>query len=111
MESLQCGDGHLRAGWSAKACEVRIRKTHEGCLLCCNSAFGKNDWDGAIREYHEATRLQTDDPDARNNLGEALEHRGDLQAALEEYRKACELDPKDPTYRSAYERLREKLKN
>lgn len=71
----------------------------------------KGDWEGAIREYREAIHFKPDSPGAHNNLGEALEKHGDLQGALEEYRKASELDPKDATYRSAFERLRGKLKN
>lgn len=91
---------------------IRLKPDYAGAHDNLGVALKKqNDLDGAVKEYREAIRLQPDDPDARNNLGEALEQRGDLQPALEEYRKACELDRKDPAYCSAYERLREKLKN
>jgi Tfp pilus assembly protein PilF len=64
----------------------------------------------AAAEYLEAFRLDPSSADGHAHLAGTLERKGDDQSALEGYRKALELDPKNPDIRSAYARLREKLK-
>ena len=61
--------------------------------------------DGAIAEYREALRLNPNLAEAHNNLGVALERKGDRQGALEEYRAAYTRDPEDATNRQNYLRL------
>ncbi len=72
--------------------------------------LSKKDWDGAIKKYREAVRLNPKHASAHNLLGSALEHKGDLQGALSEYRAACALDPEDEDFNNDYERLLKKTK-
>lgn len=48
-------------------------------------------WNGAIAEYNAALRLSMDDPLIHQELGQALEGKGDLDAAIVEYRLAVRL--------------------
>jgi Flp pilus assembly protein TadD len=63
------------------------------------------DWDGAMAEERVALRLNPNNTTAHNNLGFALEKKGDPRGALEEYRAAYMLDPKSTFYKQNYERL------
>ena len=49
--------------------------------------------DEAIREYQEALRLQPDDAKAHNNLGIALDQKGQLDEAIRQYQEAIRLKP------------------
>ena len=63
----------------------------------------------AAPEEREALRLNANNAVAHNNLGVALEQKGDLRGALEEYRAAFILDPKDTKYKQNYERLLQQM--
>jgi len=58
-----------------------------------NALSSKGDLDAAIKEYHEALKIEPKDWAAHNNLGLALERKGDLPAAIKEYREASRLEP------------------
>ena len=62
----------------------------------------EKEWKRARVEMIEALRRQSDDADAHNGLGYALEKLGDLKAALKEFRTATQLDPDDQSYRQHY---------
>ena len=49
--------------------------------------------EGAIAQYQKALELKPDDAQARNNLGNALEMKGDMQGAIAQYRKVLEINP------------------
>jgi len=59
----------------------------------------KGDWDGAIKEYGEALRINPEYAAAHYGLGVALERKGNREDALKEYRNAFTLDPSDPDAR------------
>jgi Flp pilus assembly protein TadD len=69
----------------------------------------KGDWDGAIAEFRDVTRLKPEEAGAHFNLGLALEGKGQLQASLAEYQKAYELAPNDQHIRGKYERMQKQL--
>ncbi len=60
------------------------------------------DWKSARVEMLEAIHHDTQDSDAYNGLGYALEKLDDLKGAADAYRTAMRLDPGDSSYRSHY---------
>jgi tetratricopeptide repeat protein len=60
------------------------------------------DWSRARIEMLEAIRHDSQDADAHNGLGYALEKLGDLDGALKEYRIATHLDPDDSSYQQHF---------
>lgn len=60
------------------------------------------EWKRARVEMLEAIRHKSDDADAHNGLGYALEKLGSLEAAIKEYRIATRLEPEDSQYRRHY---------
>lgn len=62
----------------------------------------------AVKEYHEAIRLNPASPGAYYNLGRALDQKDDLKAAIAEYRKAIDLAP---TLAEAHYRLGRDLRD
>jgi len=57
----------------------------------------------------EAIRLKPDMAEAHDNLGYALEEKGDSQAALAEYRRALDLKPDLADAQSRYDALLKKM--
>jgi tetratricopeptide (TPR) repeat protein len=55
--------------------------------------YQKGDLEGAIREYHEALRLNPQLASAHNNLGMALHNKHEVLGALWEYSQALRLNP------------------
>jgi predicted ribosomally synthesized peptide with SipW-like signal peptide len=55
--------------------------------------FDKGDWEGAVAEYTEAGRLDSQNAMPHNNLGIVLRHKGDLDGAIASFQKASRLDP------------------
>ena len=53
----------------------------------------KNDLDGAIDEFRASLRSDAVSAPAHNNLGIALERRGELAAAIDEFNAALRADP------------------
>ena len=58
----------------------------------------KGDWDKAIADYDEVTRLSSHPP-AWFNRGNAWANKGDWDKAIADYTKAIQLDP---NYKLAY---------
>src|SRR4029077_8181622 len=56
----------------------------------------KNDWDGAIREYQSAIRINPKHALARINLGWILRERGQIDNAIIEFEKTIDAAPKWP---------------
>ena len=60
------------------------------------------DWSRARVEMLEAIRHDSQDADAHNSLGYALDKLGDLDGAIREYRIATHLEPDDSSYQQHY---------
>jgi Flp pilus assembly protein TadD len=69
----------------------------------------KGDAAGALAAFRGAVRVKPDSPVAHNNLGFALEEKGELQAALDQYRLAMQLNPQDQAIRTNFERVNHRL--
>ena len=50
-----------------------------------------------IQLLNKALKIQPNLPDAHNNLGNALQERGELNAAIASFKKALELNPTHPS--------------
>ncbi len=73
-------------------------------------AFGVNMaqnglWSEALFRFHQAERLDPDNPHVINNLGVAYEASGNFEAALQQYQKALRLAPDNREVRANYARF------
>ena len=64
-----------------------------------NEVRGKNDVDGALKEFNLALIIDPNFADALNNRGSVYTSRGEIDLALADYNRAIEIDPK---HRVAY---------
>lgn len=62
-------------------------------------------WSEALFRFHQAERLDPNNPRVYNNLAVAYEATGDYQKALEHYQKALKLDPNNRDLRANYARF------
>jgi tetratricopeptide (TPR) repeat protein len=69
------------------------------------AALDRGDLDDAIGKFQSAIRRLPDSAEAHQQLGAALERRGDLEGATAAYRRALELSPGAAAAREALERL------
>jgi tetratricopeptide (TPR) repeat protein len=56
-------------------------------------AFGRGDWETALRHYRNASRMESDSPDILYLIGEAQRMQGDYSEALKSYNQALQLSP------------------
>lgn len=62
-------------------------------------------WNEAYFRFHQADRLDPDNPKVLNNLAVASEATGRFEEALEFYRRALQLQPNDRELRKNYSRF------
>jgi tetratricopeptide (TPR) repeat protein len=91
-------------------------------LVACGGGYGRPDsvtsqlgfgvdmakhslWSEALFRFHQAERLDPNNPRVYNNLAVAYEATGDYQKALEHYQKALKLDPNNRDLRANYARF------
>ncbi|HEX7184110.1 MAG TPA: tetratricopeptide repeat protein [Thermoanaerobaculia bacterium] len=92
-------------------------------LLCaCGNRYGRSDsassqlafgvdmaqrglWSEALFRFHQAERLDPNNPRIQNNLGVAYEAAGEFDTALEHYKRALQLDPNNRELRANYARF------
>jgi TolB-like protein/Flp pilus assembly protein TadD/predicted Ser/Thr protein kinase len=58
---------------------------------------GELNYDSALKEYHEAIRLQPNDVEAIGGIGFVLRRQGDMMQAVEYLKKALDFNPRDFT--------------
>jgi serine/threonine protein kinase/Flp pilus assembly protein TadD len=87
-------DGAIQAYQAA----LHLKKDFPEAYLCLGALLCdlKRDYDGAITAFREAIQLKKDFPKAHNNLGIALQAKGDLAGAIAAYRKAIQLKKDNP---------------
>jgi Flp pilus assembly protein TadD len=64
---------------------------------------------GAAEQFRQAVRIMPDLPQARMNLGIALENEGKYSEALAQFEKVLEQDPSNPVALSHAKVLRQRL--
>lgn len=69
----------------------------------------RKQWEQAISQFEQTTRLAANMPDAWALLGFAHKQRQNWRAAYEAYQQASRLAPTDPTYRKIVSELQKKL--
>jgi tetratricopeptide (TPR) repeat protein len=91
-------------------------------LVACGGGYGRPDstnsqlafgvdmakrslWSEALFRFHQAERLDPDNPRVSNNLAVAYEAVGDYQKALEYYQKALKQSPDNRDLRANYSRF------
>jgi Tfp pilus assembly protein PilF len=91
-------------------------------LVACGGGYGRPDsaqsqlafgvdmakrslWSEALFRFHQAERLDPNNPRALNNLAVAYEAVGDYQKALEHYQKALKQSPDNRDLRANYTRF------
>lgn len=91
-------------------------------LVACGGGYGRPDsaisqlafgvdmakrslWSEALFRFHQAERLDPDNPRVSNNLAVAYEATGDYARALEYYQKALKQDPNNRDLRANYARF------
>ena len=91
-------------------------------LVACGGGYGRPDsaqsqlafgvdmakrslWSEALFRFHQAERLDPNNPRALNNLAVAYEAVGDYQKALEYYQKALKQSPDNRDLRANYSRF------
>ena len=91
-------------------------------LVACGGGYGRPDsahsqlafgvdmakrslWSEALFRFHQAERLDPENPRALNNLAVAYEAIGDYQKALEYYQKALKQSPDNRDLRANYSRF------
>jgi len=91
-------------------------------LVACGGGYGRPDsaqsqlsfgvdmakrslWSEALFRFHQAERLDPNNPRALNNLAVAYEAVGDYQKALEYYQKALKTSPDNRDLRANYSRF------
>jgi len=62
-------------------------------------------WDEALFRFHEAEKLDPQNPRIQSNLGVAYEAAGKFDQALDAYKKALQLAPNDKDIRTNYARF------
>ena len=76
------------------------RKESERLLDQADAALDQNRLEQAIKFYKRAIGVDENRAYAHNNLGLALNEKGDIEEAIAAYQKACQLDPSwsDPQF-------------
>ena len=86
--------GHLQQAIS-DATKMRVQFPNSAVL--CNivgaSNAGLMQFDAAIGSYQNAIKIKPDDADAYNNMGVALQDKGDLESAIGSYKQALKIKP------------------
>ena len=95
--------GHLQQALSAA---IKMRVQFPNSAVLCNIAGASNaglmQFDAAIDSYKEALKIKPDYAEAYNNMGNALQDKGDIEAAIDSFKQALKIKP---DYAKAYNNM------
>ena len=101
--------GHLQQALSdATKMLVQFPNSAVLCNIAGASNAGLMQFDAAIDSYKEALKIKPDYAEAYNNMGVALQDKGDLESAIGSYKQALKIKP---SHAEAYNNIGNALKH